>query len=162
MNTVSVPVLVVGAGPVGLIAARLLGNGGCPSMVVERRDGPQRNPAAHVVNARTLEILRQAGFDMAAITAIAQDPRDAGHVNFVTRLNGELIGRLPFERQGDEILAVTPHPLRNISQHRLEPLMARVVGEMPEVDLRYDHEWVSVTVTDECVVSLVQIGRAHV
>ena len=167
MNTVSVPVLVVGVGPVGLTAARLLGNGGCPVMVVERRDGPQRNPAAHVVNARTLEILRQAGFDMDEIASIAQDPRDAGHVNFVTRLNGQLIGRLPFERQGDEILAVTPHPLRNISQHRLEPLMARVVGEMPGVDLRYDHEWVSATVTDYGVVSVVrnlrtEIGRAHV
>ena len=156
MNTVSVPVLVVGAGPVGLTAARLLGNGGCPVMVVERRDGPQRNPAAHVVNARTLEILRQAGFDMDEIASIAQDPRDAGHVNFVTRLNGQLIGRLPFERQGDEILAVTPHPLRNISQHRLEPLMARVVGEMPGVDLRYDHEWVSATLTDNGVVSVVR------
>lgn len=156
MNTVSVPVLVVGAGPVGLIAARLLGNGGCPVMVVERRDGPQRNPAAHVVNARTLEILRQAGFDMDAIASIAQDPRDAGHVNFVTRLNGDLIGRLPFERQGDEYLAVTPHPLRNISQHRLEPLMARVVGDLPCVDLRYDHEWVSATQTDGGVVSVVR------
>ncbi|MGA1448838.1 MAG: FAD-dependent monooxygenase, partial [Ilumatobacteraceae bacterium] len=156
MNTVSVPVLVVGAGPVGLIAARLLGNGGCPVMVVEHRDGPQRNPAAHVVNSRTLEILRQAGFDMDEIASIAQDPRDAGHVNFVTRLNGQLIGRLPFERQGDEILAVTPHPLRNISQHRLEPLMARVVGEMPGVDLRYVHEWVSATVSDSGVVSVVR------
>lgn len=152
----SVPFLVVGAGPVGLIAARLLGNGACPVMVVERRDGPQRNPAAHVVNARTLEVLRQAGFDMNEVASIAQDPRDAGHVNFVTRLNGELIGRLPFERQSDEYLAVTPHPLRNISQHRLEPLMARVVGEMPGVDLRYEHEWVTATQTDGSVVSVVR------
>ena len=29
--------------------------------------------------------------------------------------------RLPYERQGDEMLAVTPTPLRNLSQHRLEP-----------------------------------------
>jgi len=156
MTTMSVPILVVGAGPVGLVAARLLGNGGCPLMVVERRDGPQRNPAAHVVNARTLEILRQAGFDMDEVASIAQDPGDAGHVNFVTRLNGELIGRLPFERQGDEILAVTPHPLRNISQHRLEPLMSNVVGAMPNVDLRYHHEWKSATRTDGGVVSVVR------
>ncbi|MFN5650334.1 MAG: FAD-dependent monooxygenase, partial [Actinomycetes bacterium] len=95
-GVVDVPYLVVGAGPVGLTAARLLSNGGQGSVVVDRRDGPQRNPAAHVVNPRTLEILRQAGFDMDAIGAIAQDPADAGHVNFVTRLNGRLIGRLPF------------------------------------------------------------------
>ena len=50
------------------------------------------------------------------------DPADAGAV-WVTKLGGEVIGSLPFERQGDEILAVTPTPLRNLSQHRLEPLL---------------------------------------
>src|SRR5690606_16150179 len=120
---------------------RLLANAGRRCVVVERRAGPQRNPAAHVVNARTLEIFRQAGFDMAEIDRIAKDPAEAGHVNFVSRLGGELIGRLPFERQGDECLAHTPTPLRNISQHRLEPLLAAQVA--PLVDLRYDTEWVS-------------------
>lgn len=151
-----VPFLIVGAGPVGLTAARLLANAGRRCIVVERRDGPQRNPAAHVVNARTLEILHQAGFDMAAIARLAKDPADAGHVNFVTRLNGQLIGRLPFERQGEECLAHTPFPLRNISQHRLEPLMSAEVAALPEVDLRYSTEWVSGTQTDDGVVSVIR------
>jgi 2,4-dichlorophenol 6-monooxygenase len=155
-GVVDVPYLIVGAGPVGLVAARLLSTGGQGSIVVDRRDGPQRNPAAHVVNPRTLEILRQARFDMDAIAAIAQNPVDAGHVNFVTRLNGQLIGRLPFERQGDEILELTPHPLRNISQHRLEPLMSAEVRASALVDLRYDTEWVSATQTDDHVVSVVR------
>ena len=151
-----IPYLVVGAGPVGLTAARLLANAGRRCVVVERRDGPQRNPAAHVVNARTLEIFRQAGFDMDAIAAIAKPPTDAGHVNFVTRLNGELIGRLPFERQGDECLAHTPLPLRNISQHRLEPLMSAEVAALPAVDLRYSTEWVSSTQSADGVTSVIR------
>jgi len=155
-NSIEVPYLIVGAGPVGLTAARLLSNAGKKCMVVERRDGPQRNPAAHVVNSRTLEILRQASFDMARITGIAQNPADAGHVNFVTRLNGQLIGRLPFERQGDEILALTPHPLRNISQHRLEPLMSAEVASSALVDLRYDTEWVSAVQSESEVVSVIR------
>jgi 2,4-dichlorophenol 6-monooxygenase len=158
-ESAEVPYLIVGAGPVGLTAARLLSNAGKKCMVVERRDGPQRNPAAHVVNSRTLEILRQAGFDMGRISAIAQNPVDAGHVNFVTRLNGQLIGQLPFERQGDEILAVTPHPLRNISQHRLEPLMSAEVGSSPLVDLRYDTEWVSAVQSGTDVVSVIRDVR---
>ena len=94
----------------GLTAARLLASGGRSCLVVERRDGAQRHPAAHVVNARTLEIFRQAGFPSEAIDAIASDPADAGHVNFVTRLDGQLIGRLPFERQGDRSACNTHRP----------------------------------------------------
>ena len=139
-----------------MTAAQLVAQAGLAVMVVERRDGPQRSPAAHVVNARTLEILRQAGFDMGAIGALAKPPADAGHVNFVTRLNGRLIGRLPFEQQGDDMLGVTPHPLRNISQHRLEPEMAAQVRRSPSVDLRYDTEWVSSTQEGDVVVSLLR------
>lgn len=153
---VDVPFLVVGAGPTGLTAARLVAQAGVAVVVVERRDGPQRSPAAHVINARTLEILRQAGFDMGAIGALAKPPTDAGHVNFVTRLNGRLIGRLPFEQQGDDMLAVTPHPLRNISQHKLEPEMAAQVQRSPFVDLRYDTEWISSTQEGDTVVSLLR------
>ncbi|MEZ5238291.1 MAG: hypothetical protein R2716_04895 [Microthrixaceae bacterium] len=82
---------------------------------MERRDGPQSGARGYVVNARTYEICRQAGLDMERIRAAAKDPLDAGHVNFVTRLAGDLIGRLPFERQGDECLEYTPTPLRNLS-----------------------------------------------
>lgn len=135
------PVVVVGAGPVGLTAAILLARRGRRSVVVERRSGPLRHPAAHAVNARTLEIFRQAGLDMDAINALAADPDDSGHVNFLTRLDGTLIGRLPYENQGDECLAVTPTPLRNISQHKLELLLADVAEEDPLIDLRYSTEW---------------------
>ncbi len=148
--------LVVGAGPVGLTAGQLLSNAGLTCAVVERREGPRRAPAAHVVNARTLEIFRQAGVDMAAVAAIAEDPADAGHVNFVTRLNGTLIGRLPFERQGDECLRYTPTPLRNISQHRLEPLLAAHLAAAPGVDLRYLTEWCSTTEDDDGATSIVR------
>jgi len=153
---VNVEFLVVGAGPVGLTAAQLLANAGRSSMVAERRDGPLRHPAAHVVNARTLEIFRQAGLDMEAIDALAKDPVDAGHVNFVTRLNGRLIGRLPFEQQGPECLRHTPTPLRNISQHKLEPIMSEVVAAAETVDLRYRMEWRSSTQDDDGVTSIVR------
>src|SRR5215470_12988101 len=112
---VDVPVLVVGAGPVGLMSAILLARQGIACRVVDRRAGPQRAPAAHVVNARTFEICRAAGVDMAALERAGKPARDAGQVFWMTTLAGQELGRLPFERQGDEVLAVTPTPLRNLS-----------------------------------------------
>lgn len=138
---VDVDILVVGGGPVGLMGGILAARLGLTALVVERRDGPQTSPAAHVVNARTYEICRQAGLDMDRIHAAGKEPADAGHVNFVTRLNGELIGRLPFERQGDGCLDFTPTPLRNLSQHRFEPILADALRSSPGAELRYDHQW---------------------
>ena len=64
MERRDVDVLIVGAGPVGLTAALLLEQLGCTVLIVERRDGPQRAPAAHAINSRTFEIWRQIGLDV--------------------------------------------------------------------------------------------------
>ena len=79
--------------------------------------------------------------DMERIRAAGQDSADAGHVNFVTRLSGDLIGRLPFERQGEGCLEYTPTPLRNLSQHRFEPILADELRASPGAELRYRHQW---------------------
>ena len=129
-----VDVVIVGAGPTGLTAAHLCARLGLSAVVLERRDGPQRSPAAHVVNARTFEIWRQAGVDMGPVLAECLSPDEAGMVHWVTRLGGEVVGSLPFERQGDEMLAITPTPIRNLSQHRLEPLLLA-----DHLDVRYGH-----------------------
>jgi 2,4-dichlorophenol 6-monooxygenase len=135
-----VSVLIVGAGPTGLTAALILSRLGIASAVIERRAGPQRAPAAHVVNARSFEIWRQAGVDLRPLLAAASDPRDAGSVYWVTRLGGEVLGRLPFERQGDDVLAMTPTPLRNLSQHRLEPLLLDQLNEA-RGRVRFRRQW---------------------
>ena len=138
-----VDVVIVGAGPTGLTAAHLCAKVGLSTIVLERREGPQRSPAAHVVNARTFEIWRQGGVDMATIAAACTSPDVAGRVHWTTKLGGEIIGSLPFERQGDEMFDVTPTPLRNLSQHLLEPLLLP-----PHGDVRYEHAWSGATQTD--------------
>ena len=136
-------VLVVGAGPTGLTAALLLEQQGVRTRIVERRTGPQPAPAAHVVNARSLEIFRAAGVDAGALAEASIDPADAGFACWVDRLGGRMLGRLPFEQQGDDQLAVTPTPLRNLSQSRLEPLLVetleRAAGHGPE----WGREWIA-------------------
>ncbi len=142
----SVDVVIVGAGPTGLTAAHLCHRLGLSAVVLEQRDGPQRSPAAHAINARTFEIWRQAGVAMDRVLAAALSSDEAGLVHWVTKFGGEIVGTLPYERQGDEMLAVTPTPLRNLSQHRLEPLLLS-----PELEVRYGHRWIDATETADGV-----------
>ncbi len=156
MATPEVPVLVVGAGPCGLMTAILLERLGIATQVIERRDGPQRAPAAHVVNARTFEVCRAAGVDMAAIAAAAKAPEDAGYAYWVTRLGGEVIGRLPFECQGDDQLAFTPTPLRNLSQSRFEPILIDALADAGGRAPQWSVQWESAEQDESGIVSRVR------
>ena len=57
----SVDVLIIGAGPVGLSAAILLGRFGVDTLVVERRTERSRHPRSRAVSCRTMEGFRELG-----------------------------------------------------------------------------------------------------
>ncbi|KAL6234083.1 FAD binding domain-containing protein [Aspergillus navahoensis] len=55
------PVLVVGAGPAGLIAALQLAANNVPCMLVERNQTTTQWPKMDVTNCRSMEIFRRLG-----------------------------------------------------------------------------------------------------
>jgi 2-polyprenyl-6-methoxyphenol hydroxylase-like FAD-dependent oxidoreductase len=156
-TTSEIDVLIVGAGPVGISAAMLLHKMGHSVRIVERREGPQRAPAAHVINARTFEVWRQIGVDVDHLRSLSQDPQAAGQVHWVTKLGGTVLGSLPYERQGDEMLAITPTPLRNLAQHILEPVLVDELSGMG-IMVEYSTQWISMVQGDENVNSTVTLN----
>ncbi|MBY0279303.1 FAD-dependent monooxygenase [Candidatus Binatia bacterium] len=155
MDNFDVPVLIVGAGPTGTMLSLLLKRLGVESRVVERRTEPSQAPAAHAINARTFEICRQAGVDMDAIAAASQPPADAGETHWVTRLGGEILGSLPYERQEDAVLAWTPTPLRNLSQHRFEPILLDALRAAGGAEPHWGERWIGASQDASGVTSLV-------
>ncbi len=149
-------VLIVGGGPSGLMAALLLERLGISVAIVERRPTAQRAPAAHVINARTLEICRAAGVDMHALGEITIPPADGGRVYWVPKLGAPAIGSLPFENQGADQEALTPTPLRNISQHRFEPVLLRSLTDAGGAIPRWRHQWESAVQDADGVTSTIR------
>ncbi|KAF1810520.1 hypothetical protein P152DRAFT_100933 [Eremomyces bilateralis CBS 781.70] len=82
-------VLVVGCGPTGLVTAVLFANQGASCAIVERHASQFGEPKAHVINARSLEILRHAGIDVAALTRQEVSSESGDKVGFLTNLTRE-------------------------------------------------------------------------
>lgn len=121
---VNTPVLIVGAGPSGLLQAYLLSRLGgrfriplsngemliltVKCTVIERYAQRLAAPKAHALSPRTLEICRQFGLDTREIRQLGTPRSEAYWVNFITNLSGEKVGRLPYERMDIDVLHDTP------------------------------------------------------
>ncbi|WP_319763947.1 FAD-dependent monooxygenase [Streptomyces europaeiscabiei] len=80
-GTLDTQVLVVGAGPVGLLLAGELRLGGADVVVLERRTGPLTESRASTLHARTMELLDQRGL----LARLGTPPRGGpGHFGGLT------------------------------------------------------------------------------
>lgn len=110
-----VPVLIVGAGPTGLMMAGQLARFRIPFRIIEKNEGPTTQSRALVLQPRSLEILEQMGI---ASLAVAQgQPFEA--INYV--VNGKLAKRVPL---GDFGKGLTQFPfLLILEQSKTEALL---------------------------------------
>lgn len=139
-NAQHTPVLTVGAGPAGLFASILLSRLDIDHIIVERRTGPQPAPAAHVINTRTMEILRCAGFNTADFYALNKHA-DAEFVSWVTGPRDKAIGKFSFvedEKRQAKRFAASPEHVTNISQNLFERALSDLIADQV---IRYDHSW---------------------
>ena len=152
------PVMIVGAGPVGILSAILLARQGLASVVVERRASRSLAPKAHALNPRSLEICKAAGIDLDRIYARQTPPDDGKTVRFMSRVSGLELGCLPYERQDPEVRTLTPTPLINIAQPDLEEVLLQAAREHPLITMRYGWEWRSAEQDGDGVTSRIQAG----
>jgi len=73
-------VLIIGAGPSGMVSALCLAKLGMSSIVVERNAGINLHPKAHELNARSIEILAELGITDEALTKEAAPFSDGARV----------------------------------------------------------------------------------
>lgn len=143
----SSPVLVVGGGPVGLMAALLLAQQGQRAIVFEKRPPRASSaPKAHVLNPRSLEICRALGLDLDAMQRLAPHAPEGHCARFLTTLTGTEFGSLPlYDHAQPAAQAPTPTPMLNLAQPLFEGLLRERVLAEPRVELRLGHGFVSCT-----------------
>ena len=118
-------VLVVGAGPTGLMMASQLARFGIPFRIVEKNEGPTTQSRALVIQPRSLEILEQMGIAEAAV----KQGKIFQTINYV--VNGKLAQRVPLGHFGE---GLTQFPyLLILEQSKTEPLLASFLEQQGHV-----------------------------
>ncbi|MGD1956501.1 MAG: FAD-dependent monooxygenase [Sphingomonadales bacterium] len=156
-------VLIVGAGPVGLVTALMFERLGVKSTIVERRAGLHTAPQAHVISSRTLEICRALGIADGEIRAQGPNPMDTAHVRWVDTLLGRDLGVFSMVKGPEDIgrmFALSPTPTSNVSQDRFEAILA---GHLTDAtDLLFEHAWQSAAQDADGYLSKVETAGGEV
>src|SRR5262249_46949300 len=131
------PVLVVGAGPVGLSAAILLARQGVKSLLIERHASTTNHPKSRAVLTRTMEILRPWGVE----DALRAQALPAGAFRFIwiESLAGREIGRVE-PRARDVPGPNSPNYICMVAQDAFEAELRRHAQTYPEILLCFATE----------------------
>lgn len=108
-------VLIVGAGPTGLMMGSQLARFKIPFRIIDKNEGPTTQSRALVIQPRSLEIFEQMGIAERAV----KQGRTFQKINYV--VNGKLAQRVPL---GDFGKGLTQFPyLLILEQSKTEPLL---------------------------------------
>ena len=139
------PVLIAGAGPVGMTLAFDLAFRGVACVIVEKNHTTTSHPKMDITNGRSMELFRRIGLsDRLRDVAVPQDhPFD---VSWITSLNGHELHRFRypsaaeqrrnFREQNDGSSPLEPG--MRVSQVEVERALRQALEQEPLVDLRYD------------------------
>ncbi|MES5482491.1 FAD-dependent monooxygenase [Bradyrhizobium sp. INPA03-11B] len=133
------PVLIVGAGPVGLTAAIALSQHGIRSVLVERHPSTSIAPKARGINARTMEMYRQMGIED-DIRAVGMPARYGKMILWAESLAGREINRLEPGRGSAASRTMSPAGNCGCSQDILEPILRRHAEALAPGSVRFNTE----------------------
>jgi 2-polyprenyl-6-methoxyphenol hydroxylase-like FAD-dependent oxidoreductase len=130
MATTEVPVLIAGAGPVGLSTALFLGRRGVRSLVVEKRDGTSTLPRAPGLQARTMELFRAAGVQQ-RIRALEVGDSHAYFEGGIIQVRtfAEIDDAVVLEAPSLDGPMISPERVMGCGQDRYERVLADLVRE---------------------------------
>lgn len=137
----STTVLIVGGGPVGITAAIALARYGMESIILERHATRMGQPKAHVINNRSVEILRQYRVDLAPLRKVGLSDEEAEQIIFAASMNGLEYGVLKSSAASTAAKAASPETMFNVAQPLFEDYLLQVALKTGKVTYLRMHEW---------------------
>ena len=155
------PVLIVGAGPVGLALAGDLGWRGVPCILIEQGDGAIEQPKMDLVGVRTMEFCRRWGI-VPWVHAAGYNRAYPQDYAWVTSLTCYELGREPFPAPQDEMpLPQSPYPRgERCPQDFFDPVLVRFVRQFPGATLRYQTELIDFSEDADGVIARLKDVRS--
>ncbi|WP_414445278.1 FAD-dependent monooxygenase [Burkholderia sp. 22PA0106] len=137
------PVAIVGAGPVGMVAALLLDRHGIAVTLFDTEAATRNGPRGSTHNARTMELYRQLGL-AAGIRRLGLPDAHPTDVRYLTRLAGFELARLAMPSERDKRQAVAdsgpldqvPEPVLRANQMQVEAHLAEHIRTQTGIDYR--------------------------
>jgi putative polyketide hydroxylase len=165
----SVTVLVVGAGPCGLVAGITLARYGVDVLVIEQRDGGSSLSRALVISTRCMELMRRFGLEE-RVRAGAADVESTALVTRVLASSDGVVMPLGYPSD-DEAARVSPTRPAWAPQSHHEPLLLARLQSAPSASVRFGAELLALepagdrvraTVIDRATGDLRQIDARYV
>ncbi|EYU25930.1 hypothetical protein ABFS82_11G068200 [Erythranthe guttata] len=129
-NDSLLPVLIVGAGPVGLVLSILLTKLGVKCAVMEKSSGFSRHPQAHFINNRSMEVFRKVN-GLADEILKYQPPVDLWRkFVYCTSLTGPVLGSVDHMQPQDFDRIVSPVSVAHFSQYKLTKLLIKQLEDI--------------------------------
>lgn len=159
-----VPVLIIGGGGAGLTASMLLSQLGIETLLVNARPTTSTLPKAHILNLRSMEVLRDVGL-ADAITAAGTPPQNMAASAWYVGLAGpELEHGLRLAKveawggggASPYWSSASPMVQANLPQIRLEPLLRQRAEELAPGTIRFGHECVSIEQDESGVRTMIR------
>ncbi|WP_075643499.1 FAD-dependent monooxygenase [Paraburkholderia ginsengiterrae] len=153
-----VPVVIVGAGPVGLSMSILLSRFGIRNLVVEKRGGVSTLPRARGIMSRTMEIWRHFGL-AEEMDALSLPPDWCGKFVYLDTLAGEAIGDMPSGVMVPGACAQwTAMDFKCLAQDHIDAILWRHAKTYPNGDIRFRTEVHAYSQDDDGVTLTLRSG----
>jgi putative polyketide hydroxylase len=144
----SIPVLIVGAGPVGLSIALCLSRQNISSLVVEKHSGRTPHPRARGVSMRTMELFRQWGNIDELLKY--EFPKEAIRFIWSESLHGNEVTRV--EMKGLENYTHGPIGASFVTQDCVEEYLHHNLQNHREAEIQFSKEMISFEENDTGVM----------